>query len=485
MAGGPHEAARRLRDGGAPRILAAPHAVRPAVVPTHMPTTGRLLALCLVLAAACEKRPSAVAAARAGETAGETPAVRPALRSPMDSLAAVYVRTALALGLHDADFVDAYYGPAEWRAEVEREKPSLAAVRDRAVEALRAVEATPAPADSMLRLRREFLRKQLRALVARAEIVGGKRLPFDEESRALFDAVAPRHDEEHFRRTLRQLDALLPGAGPVPARYEQWRRAFVVPPEKLDAVFRRAVEACRARTARRVALPPGEGFRVEYVTGKPWSAYNWYQGSFASRIQVNTSLPFHIDGAVYLGCHEGYPGHHVYNALLERHLVRDRGWVEYSVYPLFSPQSLIAEGSANYAQEMAFPGQERAAFERDSVWPLAGLDPARAAEYYRVQDLVRALNYAENEAARQYLDGTMDAARATQWLATYALLSPEAAAQRLRFIERYRTYVINYNLGQDLVRQYVARVAGPTASEARRWEAFAALLSSPRLPSGL
>ena len=54
----------------------------------------------------------------------------------------------------------------------------------------------------------------------------------------------------------------------------------------------------------------------------------------------------------------------------------------------------------------------------------------------------------------------------------------------MRFIDQYRSYVINYNLGQDLVKAYVERLAGP-ADETRRWQVFTGLLSSPRLPSGL
>ena len=77
-------------------------------------------------------------------------------------------------------------------------------------------------------------------------------------------------------------------------------------------------------------------------------------------IQVNTDLPIFVDRAIDLACHEGYPGHHVYNVLLEKALVRDRGWPEYQVYALFSPQSLIAEGTANYGIEVAFPPADRA-----------------------------------------------------------------------------------------------------------------------------
>ena len=142
----------------------------------------------------------------------------------------------------------------------------------------------------------------------------------------------------------------------------------MIPPDRLDAVFQAAIAECRRRTPGHLTLPPGERFTVDYVTDKPWSGYNWYQGGFASLIEVNTDLPVYIDRAIDLACHEGYPGHHVYNALLEQHLVEQRGWVEFSVYPLFSPQSLIAEGTANYGIEVAFSDAERRAVRaRDAV----------------------------------------------------------------------------------------------------------------------
>jgi hypothetical protein len=59
------------------------------------------------------------------------------------------------------------------------------------------------------------------------------------------------------------------------------------------------------------------------------------------------------------------------------------------------------------------------------------------------------------------------------------------AEQRVRFIDQYRSYVINYNLGEDLVRQYIEHRGGTEDQPAKRWQEFAALLSSPRLPSGL
>jgi hypothetical protein len=64
-------------------------------------------------------------------------------------------------------------------------------------------------------------------------------------------------------------------------------------------------------------------------------------------------------------------------------------------------------------------------------------------------------------------------------------MSPQRAEQRTRFFDQYRSYVINYNLGQDLVGAHIARTAGSDTSDARRWEIFARLLSIPHTPSDL
>jgi len=404
----------------------------------------------------------------------------------MAQIAHEYVRLVLAMGHHDADYVDAYYGPASIKAEADAAKLSLDDIQKTVDTVTEWVKGVPAEGrDELAQLRHQYLLKQLSAMGARVRMLRGTRLSFDEESKALYDAVAPAYPDSHFQEVLDRLDTRFPGSGPLVQRYDAWRRAFVIPREKLDAVFKAAIGACRERTLKHVTLPPQESFTVEYVTGKSWSGYNWYKGNFTSLIQVNTDLPIYIDRAVDLACHEGYPGHHVYNALLEQHLVKDRGWIEFTVYPLFTPQSLIAEGTANFGIEVAFPGKERVAFEQATLFPLAGIDPARAAEYYDVQTLVDELSYAGNEAARRYLDGTMDRDAAAAWLEKYALMPHDRAAQRIRFFDQYRSYVINYNYGKDLVRKYIESRGGTAAHPDRRWQEFETLLSSPRLPSGL
>ena len=430
----------------------------------------------------------AVALAAACAVHGDPPPPAAAPSGPssiMSSIADRYVSLVLALGVHDPDYVDAYYGPPEKRAEAAALKLPLPRIRESAVSLLSALKAAPAPGDELATLRHQYLTRQLQALVSRVDMLSGVKVSFDEESQALYNAKAPHLGEDHFRPILAELDRLLPGPGPLIARYTAFHDRFVIPKDRLDAVFTAAIDGCRRRTLPHVGLPAGETFTVEYVTGKSWGAYNWYQGGFKSLIQVNTELPTPIDRAIDLACHEGYPGHHVYNALLEKHLVRERGWPEFTVYPLFSPQSLIAEGTANFGIEVAFPGEERVRFERERLYPLAGLDPARAAEYDQVRRLVDKLSYAGNEAARRYLEGRMDAAQAAAWLEQYALMPADRARQRVRFFDQYRSYVINYNLGQDMVRAYIESRGGTPDRPEVRWREFTRLLASPRLPGGL
>lgn len=408
--------------------------------------------------------------------------------SAMNRIAESYVKLVLAVGQHDADYVDAYYGPPEWRTEVEaRGKRPLAEIRSEASALISELEdlGPVDRSDGMIRLRHEYLTRQLESLAAKVDLLDGRRMTFDEESKALYDAVSPHYDEAHFQKIVDQLDEALPGDGPVVEQLDRFRQDFVIPRDRHDAVFQAAIAECRRRTAPHVQLPPGESFEIEYVTDKPWSGYNWFKGGYHSIIQLNTDLPIFIDRAIDLACHEGYPGHHVYNALLEKNLVRDRGWREFSVYALNSPQSLIAEGTANFGIEVAFPGPERIAWESANLFPLAGLDPTKAAGYYEVQELVQKLTYAGNEAARRYLDGDITREQAVDWMVKYALYTRDRAEQRLRFVDRYRSYVINYNWGQDLVKQYVERQGGTPDNPQKRWEIFEELISSPRLPSGL
>jgi hypothetical protein len=257
---------------------------------------------------------------------------------------------------------------------------------------------------------------------------------FDEESKDLFGTAAPVFDEKHYQELAGQLNSLLPGTGTVPSRFQTLANRFIIPKDKLDTVFKAAIAECRKRTLQHYALPASEDFKLEFVTDKSWSGYNWYKGNFQSVIQINTDINIFIDRAIDVGSHESYPGHHVYNMLLEKNLFHDQGLLEISVYPLYSPQSLIAEGSANYGIDVVFPGNEKAAFAREVLLPLAGLDTTGIALYFTVLQTKSKLNYVRNEVARGLFSGTMSEEEALRWLQDYGLQNQETAKKSISFI---------------------------------------------------
>ncbi|MEO7794622.1 MAG: hypothetical protein ABIV06_07585, partial [Thermoanaerobaculia bacterium] len=121
----------------------------------------------------------------------------------LDTIARDYVGLVLAIGEHDASYVDAYYGPGEWRTEVRAAKSDLKTIAERAAALIAKLEDLPAePAgsstDPLVALRRDYLLHQLRSAATRLEMLRGTKLSFDEESRRLYDAVAPAQGEAYF-----------------------------------------------------------------------------------------------------------------------------------------------------------------------------------------------------------------------------------------------------------------------------------------------
>ena len=407
----------------------------------------------------------------------------------LNTLAEKYVKLVLRIGQYDGDFVDAYYGPSHWKpAPLATDDKNFPATQfmDECEALLQELNELDAEGFSrMEKARFSMMEKQLIAVKTKASMMGGTQLSFDSEAQALYDAQPPHKEAAYFDELLSRLDKALPGTGKVSERYEAYARNFIIPKDRLDTVFQTAITEARKRTAQYITLPSNENFQLEYVTDKSWSGYNYFKGNSYSLIQINTDFPIFIERAIDLACHEGYPGHHVFNTLLEQNLVVEKGWKEFSVYPLFSPQSLIAEGSANYGIQVAFPGEERLRFEKEVLFPLAGIDPSLADQYYEVQALREALDYAGNEAARKYLNGDISRETAAKWLEKYLLYEPERALQRTRFFDQYRSYVINYNLGKDLVANYVEQQGGTADNPGRRWEIYKELLSNPHTASDL
>ncbi len=391
----------------------------------------------------------------------------------LNRIAEAYVHLVLAVGRHDPSFVDAFYGPEAWKAQAAKGKPvPLGALRKRtqALQArLKAVPASP---------RKTFLEKQLVAVDGFLRRLGGERMSLAQEARLLYDIELPTVPRVELEAARQKLEALVPGEGTLESRVQGLRKRFYVPADKLPALSEAALKELKTRTAKILDLPRGEKFRLAFVKDKPWGGYNWYEGNLSSLIEVNTDLPKSLDGITGLLAHEGYPGHHVYNALLEQDLVKAKGWVEFTVYPLYSPQSLIAEGTANAALGMVITEAEHRAFMKDVLAPLAGLDTQDLDRYLDLQKLLGTLGKAGDLAIRMQLEEGRPDTEVIAFLQRYALSTPERAKKSLEFNKVNRAYVFTYSVGQRLVEAHCGQ--GPD-----RVKRFVALLNRPVTPTEL
>ena len=272
----------------------------------------------------------------------------------LDTLAQDYVRLALEIDAHESGYVDAYYGPEEWREAARRnprERAVLKAEADRIVAAL----GPHARAGGEQGQRARVMMANTSSARFRLDMIDGRRAPFVEEAEALFALRPKLRPLSDFDGALARIEALVPGPGPLSERVGAFRAQYSVPDDRLADVMHAAIAECRKRTMAHIPLPTGENFSMALVNDKSWGAYNYYKGGNQSVIEINTDLPVSVGNVLVLGCHEGYPGHHVQGIYNERNY-RERGWAEYSVMPLYVPAAPLNEGGADFGVVLAFPG---------------------------------------------------------------------------------------------------------------------------------
>jgi hypothetical protein len=379
-----------------------------------------------------------------------------------DPIATDYLLLALRLDQHVPGLIDAYFGPASLKAQVDMESlRSPAALRDNAT-ALREWVAHDVAAPD----RRTWLTAQLVALETQAAALAGDALPYEEHIARAFDFTPRRVPEAALDDAARTIDELLPGEGDIATRIEAWDKRLEIPVERRPAVMDFLLERFRARAAELFGLPRGERLRVSYVRNQPWSAYNWYDGDLHSRVDINTDLPTHLPTVAHTVAHEAYPGHHLEHAWKEADLV-ERGRVECSVMLINTPECFVSEGLADVGFDFVSPPADRAAL-LDDVFELAevpvAVDPLRRREaaeigtaLMRPRDVLRTSRV--NAALMLHADG-IPRDEVLGYLMRAGRYPPNVAKKRLEFLEHplWRTYVFVYGEGDALLRQWLDAV---------------------------
>lgn len=401
----------------------------------------------------------------------------------LDHIAEAYVKLTLAIAQHDPGYLDAYYGPDKWQTDAKNNIRSINQLQTNALDLLGEIKEIGIPAKSpLLKRRQSFLESQLKAAVAKLQMLDGQEFLYLDEAEKLYGLRPDLKPLSTYDPILKRLEEVVPGAGPLPERVAALRARFAVPVDQLETVMRRSIDECRTRTAQHIKLPGGENFKLEIVSGKPWAAYNWYLGQSQSLIELNTDYPLTVERILELACHEGYPGHHLHNSLLEQELVQKRQWQEFTIYPLNSPFFFLAEGLGNYVPELVFPAEERITFLNKTLLPLTGLNETDTAPLVRMTSALKTLSTATMKITADYLDGRIDKNIAVGQLQKYALLTLAQAEQSVSLMKHYRSYGVNYSLGEQVIRVHIDLKG---SSEDKKWQTVKALLAQPWVPADL
>ena len=320
----------------------------------------------------------------------------------------------------------------------------------------------PIARDELVVLRRDYLKRQLEALAARVRMLEGAKLTFDEESQALYDAVAPTHPDSYFEAALKEIDQALPGEGPLVDRYEAFRAEVHRPrrPARRACSTARSPNAA-ARTLPHVQLPANETFTVEYVHGQAVERLQLVSGQLPQpdpgehrsadlhRPRDRPRLPRGLSRASRLQ-----------RAAREAPRARSRLG---RVLGLRAVLAAVADRRGH--RELRHRGgvsraSERLAFERDVLFPLAGLDGSQAAPTRRcarssIASPTRATRRRANTSTARWTR-----TQTVEWLTRYAMMprrDGRAAHPLLRHLSQLRHQLQPRQGPREAVRRVARR----------------------------
>ncbi len=397
------------------------------------------------------------------------------MASPETSLPRRFVQLALTLDRHLPGYIDAYFGPPEWKEPSSAHDPRpLEELTKEATDLAAAVEQDTALDDQ----RRDYVSRHVTAMQTSLRLALGEPLPLAEEATLLYDITPAWIDEREFEELHRQLDDLLPPGDSLFERLNQRKQAIEISYAQAAPLLPAIAERLRALTRGRFPLPDEESFEVLPVTGKPWSAYNWYLGQGRSRIDLNTDLPLQITSLVETIAHEGYPGHHTELTIKEARLVRARGCEEHCLALLNAPSCVVSEGIAVRTLDVLLTEEEQIRWHAEEIFPRAGLAHLNAAREHAIARVMRRLRGVWDNAAFLLHDQHRSEAEVSAYFQRYGLRRAKEADKAVEFIRDplSRSYVFTYSYGGKLLDALFA-----ARDDATQW--FARLLTEPVTPS--
>lgn len=371
------------------------------------------------------------------------------------SLAEEYILLAFAIEEHMPGYVDAYFGPQTWQEQAKQAgKPPLQDLTERTARLANDIS----QADGMDAQRKDFLARQVKGMQMSLRLLRGEMVPLAEEVEALYDVQPVWVDESNFEQAHKELDYLLPRGGSLAERKQEWNRALEIPVEKAKELLPAIIKRLRDLTRQKFNLPDAEDFTLEFVSDRPWSAYNWYLGGFRSRIDINTDLPLQINELANLIAHEGYPGHHTELSIKEQKLVTEKNYYEHTIALINSPSCVVSEGIATSALEALFTDDTLNAWYRDELLPRANMSHIDSKRIVEIGNALKKAGGIMGNVSFMLYDQHKSEAEAERYLQRYALSTEKERKHLIRFVSNplSRSYVFTYDIGYDLLEELFA-----------------------------
>jgi hypothetical protein len=358
-----------------------------------------------------------------------------------------YVRLGLSFDRLSRGFVDAWTGPAAVRAEAESGPvPRAADLRARAAELLREL-----PSAGLAPARTRWLAGQLAGLECSARVLDGEPVGFLDQVEAYFQVRPELGEEQAYAAAHTELDALLPGDGPLLDRYTAYRDAASVPGDLLPVAVREVSTLLRERARAAFPLPDEEVVEYEVVRDTPWGGFNYYLGGFRSTVAINADLPVGLGALPRLVAHESYPGHHTERC---RKQVAQADLPEYDLWLVNTPENLLAEGLA----DLGLAGIGLRDWGPVVAELYADLGIAYDGERgQRIAAAVAPLGAVRQDAAILLHDRGATVDEAADHLSRWGLQSPRRAAKTVSFLTDplWRAYMSTYVEGERLLSRWL------------------------------
>jgi len=228
-------------------------------------------------------------------------------------------------------------------------------------------------------LRRVAITSDLESLKVVVKWLSGENVPYIRLVEGIF-GITPRKFGQNEIREAQQivgdLCTTLSGSD-VSEKILKWREESKISGEALkkmiDTVIVKRTQGIRGLFEKHVfahfpTKVENKGVIYKTVTGEPWGAYSYYQGSYTSINVFNIDRPFNRYGLNWTLCHE-YE-HHIANLLTEKYY-RENNRLDLSAVLLHTRRCVISEGTADCARD--FLGLQSGEEYGEFIEPLANL----------------------------------------------------------------------------------------------------------------